>query len=131
MSGRTEDLRGGACFHDAAALHDGDARGELRYDGQAVRNQQVGEGKIALQILEQLQDLRADGNVECGDRFVGHDQARAQHQGAGDADALPLASGKLVRVAAKDLFSQADCAERFGHSARIRSRFWCRIRLFP
>ena len=54
MSGRAEDLRGGARFHDAAALHDGDARGELRDDGQAVGNQQVGESKIALQILEQL-----------------------------------------------------------------------------
>ena len=52
MRGRSENLRGGTRFDDAAALHDGDARGELRDDGQAVRDQQIGEREIALQILE-------------------------------------------------------------------------------
>ena len=115
MRGGAEDLLGGAGFHDAASLHDGDAGGELRDHGEAVRNQQVRERKFALQILQQLEDLRADGNVEGGDRLVGHDQARAPHQGARDADALPLAAGKLVRVAAEGVFSQSDRAERYSH----------------
>ena len=51
MSGRGQYLFGGASFHDAAALHYGDARGELRHDRQAVRNQQIRERKIAMQIL--------------------------------------------------------------------------------
>ena len=51
MRGRVQDLRGGACLDNPAALHDCDARGELRDHGQAVRNQQIGERKIALQIL--------------------------------------------------------------------------------
>ena len=118
MRGRGEDLRGGACFDDAAALHDGDARGELRDHGQAVRNQQVGEREIALQILQQLQNLRADGNIERGNRLVGHHQARAQHQGARDADALPLAAGKFVRVARERVFAQADGAQDFDDALR-------------
>src|ERR1017187_6236844 len=43
VRGRAENLRGGARFDDASALHDGDARGKLRDYGQAVRDQQVRE----------------------------------------------------------------------------------------
>ena len=116
MRGSTKNLLGGACFHDAASLPDGDARGELRDHGQAVRNQQVGQGKFALQFLQQLEDLRADGSVECGHRLVGDDPAGTQHQGEGGADALPLASGKLVRASAEGVFSQADGTERYSHA---------------
>ena len=60
MRGGAKDLFGGARFHDAASLHDGDARGELCDHGQAVRNQQVRKRKFALKILQQLEDLRAE-----------------------------------------------------------------------
>jgi hypothetical protein len=59
MRGGAKDLLIRARFHDAASLHDGDARSELRDHGQAVQNQQFGQGKFALQILQQVEGLRA------------------------------------------------------------------------
>jgi hypothetical protein len=55
-----KDLLGGARFYDVASLHDGDACGELRDDEQATRNQQIGQRKFALQLLQQLEELRAE-----------------------------------------------------------------------
>ena len=104
---RGKNLCGGASFHNAATLHDGDARRELRDDWQAVRDQQISKREIALQILQQLKNLRTHGNVERGDRLVGNDQAWAQDQGSRDADALSLPAGKFVRVARERVFSQA------------------------
>ncbi len=107
MRWRAENLRGGARFDDASGLHDGDARGKLRDDGQAVRNQQVRECEIALQILQQFQNLRANGNVERGNRLIRDDQARTEHQRARNADTLALAAGKFVRIASEYVFSEA------------------------
>ena len=72
--GRGEDFCGRAGLDEAARLHDGDSGGELRDYGDAVRNQEQREGKFELELLEQLEDLRADGNVEGGDGFVGDDK---------------------------------------------------------
>lgn len=72
--GRGEDAGGRACLDEAARLHDGDAGGELRDHGDTVRNQEQREGEFALELLEQLEDLRADGDVEGGDGFVGDDK---------------------------------------------------------
>ncbi len=43
-----------------------------------------------------------------GDRFVGHDQLRVQRERAGDADALALTAGELVRVAVVVLGVETD-----------------------
>ncbi len=46
----------------------------------------------ALQLLEQVQHLRLHRNVQRRGRFIRDNQLRTQRQGAGDADALPLAA---------------------------------------
>ena len=46
-----------------------------------------------------LEHPRLDGDVERAGGLVGDQQLRAQRQGAGDGDALPLPAGQLVRVA--------------------------------
>ena len=55
--------------------------------------------ELALQLAQQVEDLRLDRHVERGDRLVGDDQLRLQRERARDADALALAAGELVRVA--------------------------------
>jgi hypothetical protein len=117
VPGLRENLRRGPGFDDSAGLHDGDARGQLRDDGQAMRNQQIGEGEVALQILQQLENLCADGNVKRGNRFIGNHQAWAEHKRTRDADALALAAGKFVRVASERVFSEANGALNF-HDSR-------------
>jgi hypothetical protein len=52
-----------------------------------------------LQVLQQVDDLRLDRHVERRHRLVADDQLRAPGQRPGDADALALAAGELVRIA--------------------------------
>jgi hypothetical protein len=65
-----------------------------------VRDEQVGQAELVLQVVEQVDHAGLDRDVERRDRLVEHQQLRAEGQRAGDADALALAAGELVREAA-------------------------------
>ena len=69
-----------------------------------------------LQVEQQVQRLRLDRDVERGNRFVGHDQPRVEGQGAGDADALPLAAAEGVREALHELGTQAHQPQQLRHA---------------
>src|SRR6185369_15452604 len=64
--------------------------------------------ELLLQVEQQVQHLRLYRHVEGRCRLVGHDEARIEHECARDGDALPLAAGKHVRVAAVVLAPQTD-----------------------
>ena len=53
------------------------------------------------QFAKEREDLRLDSDVERGCGFVGDEELGAIDQGAGDEDALALASGELVGVVAE------------------------------
>ncbi len=55
-----------------------------------------------LEVLQQVDDLRLHRNVERRHRLVADDEVGLHRERARDADALPLAAGKLVRVAPGD-----------------------------
>ena len=65
---------------------------------QIVRDEQVRKPELAPEILQQIHDLRLNRNVERRDGLVADHELRLERDGAGDADALPLPSRKLVRV---------------------------------
>ena len=48
---------------------------------QVVRDEQVGEAELVLQVLEQVDDLRLDRDVERRDRLVADDELRARARG--------------------------------------------------
>ena len=64
-------------------------------------DEQVGQAELLLQVFEQVDDLGLDRDVERRDRLVGDDEIGVGRERAGDADALPLAAGELVRVAVR------------------------------
>jgi hypothetical protein len=97
-------------FHNLAPIHHSDTGGEVAHDGHRVRDEKIGQSKIALQLREQVDDLRAYANVERGDWLVGHDEFGVQRQSAGDADALALSSAEFVGKALQDGFVEADGA---------------------
>lgn len=68
-----QHLFGEAGLDELAGAHHGYACGDLRHDREAVRNEDVSERKLLLQFLEQEQNLRADGDVQGGNRLVGDD----------------------------------------------------------
>ena len=55
--------------------------------------------ELLLQVVEQVDDARLNGDVEGGDGLVEDQQLGLEDQGPGDADPLALATGELVGVA--------------------------------
>ena len=49
---------------DAAEIHHGDAVGDVLHHGEIVRDEDVGEAEPVLQVAQQVEDLRADRDVE-------------------------------------------------------------------
>ncbi len=101
-----------AHLDDAAEVHDRDPVGDVADHGQVVRDEDVGEAELALEVLQQVQDLRLHRDVERRDRLVADDQLRLERERARDADPLALAARELVRVAVVVLGVEADALEQ-------------------
>ena len=56
--------------------------GDVAHDRQVVRDEEVREPELVLQIFEQVHDLRLDRDVERRDRLVEHDQRRVERERA-------------------------------------------------
>ena len=63
-----------------------------------MRDQHDGHAEARLQLAQQLEDLRLDGDVERGRRLVGDQQLGVAGERHGDHHALAHAAGELVRV---------------------------------
>ena len=71
--------------------------------------------ELALELCEQVDDLRLDRDVERRDGLVGDDELGLQRDGARDADALALAAGELVREAVVVLGVEPDAVHQLLH----------------
>ena len=85
---RREQRRHRRALDDLARVHHRDAIGDARDDAEIVRDQDERHPELALQRLQQVQDLRLDRDVERGGRLVGDDQRRLAHQRHRDHHAL-------------------------------------------
>ena len=110
------ELLGRRELDDLAEVHDGDAVGDVAHDAEVVRDEDVGQRELVLQVVEQVHDLRLDRDVERGDGLVGDDQPRIQRERAGDADALALAARELVRIAVVVLGREPDDVHQLLHA---------------
>ena len=91
MLRRAEERVGLRQLDDLPDVHHGHAVADVLDDAQVVRDEQVGQAELRLQIQQQVQDLGLDRDVERRDRLVGDDQRGLQRQRPRDADALALA----------------------------------------
>ena len=65
---------------------------------------------LAAEDVQQVEDLRPDGDVQHRDRLVGHQQFRLQHQRPGDDDPLPLPAGEFGREAIPEVIGGGQAA---------------------
>ena len=102
-------------FHHPARVHHVDAVGVPGDHAHVVRDQQHGHAEPFLQVPEQGQDLRLDGDVQGRRRLVGDKQLGLTSQRHGDHHPLPQTAGQLVRIVTEPLLrpGQADQAEHF------------------
>ena len=87
---------------------------DVLHHREIVRDEQVGQAELVLQVHHEIEDLRLDRHVQRRHRLVADDQARLQRERARDADALALPAGELVRIVVDVLGAQADAAEDVG-----------------
>ena len=87
----------GRRLDDHAEIHHRDSIRDVVDDAEVVRDEDVRQVELVLEVVEQVDHLRLDRNVECRDRLVRHDQLRVEREGAGDADPLSLPARELVR----------------------------------
>jgi len=124
MRGRVENIGLRAKLDQAAGVHDRDAIGYVRDDGEIVRDEEHRQSEFMAEVVEQVEDLLLDSDVERGGGFVGDEQLRAVDNGHGDHDALAHASGELVWITAGALagIGNGNVAHAF-NSSTARFRF--------
>src|SRR5689334_9919398 len=111
-----EDLFGISFLDYLTQIHHRDSIGDVLYHREVVSDEQISQSELPLKIAKQIEDLSLDRDIERRDRFVTHNQLRLDGQRSGDADALPLTSGKFVRIticvfgAQTDEFQELDYA---------------------
>ena len=101
MRGRSKYAFDIALFDDLALLHHAHPLRDLADNTEVVRDEEKRHSEPLLKLLQQFDDLRLNGDIERGGRFVGDQQVRFIGERHRDHDALPLAAGKLVRIARK------------------------------
>jgi hypothetical protein len=112
MTRRGVDL-GGRPFLDHFALaHDHDPVADLRGHPQVVGDEQHGEVEALAHVVEQFEHLLLHRDVERRHRLVRDQHLGPHRERPGDADALALAAGELVRVALQRLGREADDAHQ-------------------
>ena len=76
MARLSHDAVTGSGLDDLAQVHDVDPVRHVANDIEVVRDEEVGDPELVLQVSEQVEDLGLDGHVQGADRFVADDQLR-------------------------------------------------------
>ena len=108
-----------ADLDDLAAIHHGDAVGDAGDHAEIVRDQDQPDAGVALDLGEEVEDLRLDRHVERGGRLVGDDQLRLAQERHGDHHALAKPARELVRKLRQALLGRGDADAR--REARARA----------
>ena len=80
----------------------------MAHDRQVVRDEEIGEPELALQVVEQVEHPRLHADVERADGLVEHQDLGLDGERAGDADPLALPAGELVGMPRRVLRVEAD-----------------------
>ena len=115
--GRLEDLARGAGFDHVAFFHDHNVVGHGADHVEVVGDQQHGHVPLALLLAQQFEDLRLNGHVEGGRRFIGDQQVGGIGQRHGDHHPLALPATELVRVGPRlpPGVGEPDVGQQIGH----------------
>ena len=95
-------------LHDPALIDNDDAVADEADDGKIVRYEEIRQAPLLLEPLEQVEHLRANGNVKSGDRLVSDNKLGLHDDGARKADTLALTAGELMRIPCEMLRKETD-----------------------
>ena len=101
-----KQLLGFCLLYHVAQIHNTDTIGNITDNGKIVSNKQVGQVLLFLQVAQQVDNLRLNGYIQCGNCLIANDKLGISSQTACNADSLALTAGKLVRIAVEEVGSQ-------------------------
>ena len=110
-----EQLAGRRFLDHLAEVHDDDTPAHMTDDTEVVRDEEIGQVELLLQLDEEVQHLGLDRDVESRHGLVGDDELRADGECARDADALTLSAAELARPAVRERGREADPLEQLVH----------------
>src|SRR5205809_5233383 len=111
-----EQRGGGRELDDPPSVHDSGAAADVLDQPEVMRDEQICQSELLLQVHQQVHDLSLDGDIEGGDRFVENEKRRTEGEGARQTDPLPLTTTELVRVSLEVRRVEADEAEQLPHA---------------
>src|SRR5471032_1693261 len=97
-----------AGFDQTTRLHHEHAISDIADDRKVMRDEEQGEPEFGLEVGQEIENLRLDGDIEGGHRLVADHEFRFEHEGSGDAYTLSLAARKFVWVALQCRRGQAN-----------------------
>ena len=103
-----ENLGGFAGLDDLAILHHNNPIRDAPHDAQIVGDEQQAHIFGLFQLGQQLEDLRLNGDVQRGGRFIRNQQVGPVGKGHGDHHALTLTARQLVGIGVQTAFGVAD-----------------------
>ena len=80
----------GCNLHQLPQIHDANPVADMFDYAQVMGDKQIGQISAFLQLLNQVQHLRADRNVQRRNRLIKKEEVRIQDQCPRDADTLAL-----------------------------------------
>ena len=78
MFGGVIERLGISQLHDFAHIHHGHLVADMLDHAKVVRDKEIGQVELLLQVLQEVERLCLDRDIQCRDRFVGDDQLGAQ-----------------------------------------------------
>ena len=96
------------CLYYSSKVHNSDSVRNMSDYQQVVRDEEISNTELFLQLFKHIDDLRLDGNVQRGYGFVADDEFGIYSQRSRDTDTLSLAAGELVDVSCRMLRVQSD-----------------------
>jgi hypothetical protein len=90
--------------------------GEMPDHPQVVGDEEDRQMESALQVQQEVDDLRLHGDVERRHDLIGDEHVRLDRKGASDSDALALAAAELARIALCRRRGQAHEFEQLGNA---------------
>src|SRR2546427_1623149 len=106
--GVVEELPHRRLLDDLAGIHHGDPVTHLRHDAQVVRHEDQRHAGLPLDVLEEVEILRLDGDVEIRRGLVGNDDPRPAGEGDRADDALAHAAAHLMGIFAHPPLGRRD-----------------------
>ena len=109
-------------LHFPARIHHDHALRGLGDHAEIVRDQDHSGAELFLQVEDDVEDLRLDGDVERGGRLVGEQHLRIAGERHRDHHALAHAAGELMRIFLQPLLRLGDAhkLEDFDGAAQRR-----------